>query len=323
MKYEGCSKSNIHESVKFGKNVKIISNDITIGEGTEIGDNTTIIAYEKLVIGKFCKIRSNAQFKARSIEIGDFFYSDDQPLPLIIGGGGSERPTARIKIGKHCVMHDSFINVFMPVEIGDDVGLSPSSAILTHGCWQSVIKGYGMKIGPVTIGSGTIVGYRSIILPNVTIGHDANIGAGAVVSKDVPDNTIVGGVPAKVITGPPNYPKKLSNEDKDNILWQIMMQYAKLLEDKVENVMVEKTNAKITIKGIYNGIFEVVYFDKIITVKHVWKVIAISPIEGTWYGEDSEISDDLRDFLRHYGIRILSRHMVSIKSKIRRKLESM
>lgn len=318
-----CTISRIHKTVKFGKNIIIISDDITIGEGTEIGDNTTIIAYEKLIIGKFCKIRSNAQFKARSIEIGDFFYSDDQPLPLIIGGGGSERPTAKIKIGKCCVMHDSFINVFMPVEIGDHVGLSPSSVILTHGCWQSTINGYGTKVGPVIIGSGTIVGYRAIILPNVTIGHDANIGAGAVVSKNVPDNTIVGGVPAKVITGPPDYPKKLSGKEKDDLLWQIIMQYAELLKDKIDNVVVESNTEKIVIKGFYNGIFEILYYDRTITVNYEWKIFVISPIERTWYGEDSEISDDLRDFLRHYGIRILSRHMVSIKSKIRRKLESM
>lgn len=318
-----CTISHIHETVKFGKNITIISDDITIGEGTEIGDNTTIIAYEKLIIGKFCKIRSNAQFKARSIEIGDFFYSDDQPLPLIIGGGGSERPTAKIKIGKCCVMHDSFINVFMPVEIGDHVGLSPSSVILTHGCWQSTINGYGMKVGPVIIGSGTIVGYRAIILPNVKIGHDASIGAGAVVSKNVSDNTIVGGVPAKVISGPPDYPKKLSEKEKDDFLWQIMMQYAELLRDKIDNVVVESNTEKIIIKGFYNGIFEILYYDRTITVNYEWKIFVISPIEGTWYGEDSEISDDLRDFLRHYGIRILSRHMVSLKSKIRRKLESM
>ena len=319
-----CTTSHIHATVKFGKNVIIISDDITIDEGTEIGDNTTIIAYEKLVIGKFCKIRSNAQFKARSIEIGDFFYSDDQPLPLIIGGGGSERPTARIKIGKCCVMHDSFINVFMPVEIGDHVGLSPSSAIITHGCWQNVIEGYGMKIGPVTIGSGTIVGYRAIILPNVTIGHDANIGAGAVVTKDVPDNTIVGGVPAKVIVGPPNNPKKLSRKEQEDTLWQIMKQYVKLLEDKVDNLSVESESKRISIKGIYNfEDFEVRYADGSLIVVQGWKTFCIDVIHLNWYGEDSEISDDLRDFLRHYGIRILSRHMVSIKSKIRRKLESM
>jgi acetyltransferase-like isoleucine patch superfamily enzyme len=309
-------------SVKFGKNVTIISDDITIGEGTEIGDNTTIIAYEKLVIGKFCKIRPNAQFKARSIEIGDYFYSDDNPRPLIIGGGGAERPTARIRIGKRCVMHDSYINVFMPVEIGDDVGMSPSSDIQTHGFWGSVLDGYNRKFGPVTIKSGTIIGYRALILPNVVIGEHASIGAGAVVTKDVPDYCVVAGVPAKVISGPPDYPKKLSEQEKDNILWQIMMEYAELLRDKIDNVVVESNAEKVVIKGFYNGIFEIEYWNREIIVKQNWKIFVISPIEGTWYGEDDEISDDLRDFLRHYGIRIFSRQMVSIKSKIRRELES-
>ena len=318
-----CSKSNIHETVKIGNNVRIVSDDITIGEGTEIGDNTTIIAYEKLVIGRFCKIRPNAQFKARSIEIGDFFYSDDQPLPLIIGGGGSERPTARIKIGECCVMHDSFINVFMPVTIGDHVGLSPSSAILTHGCWQSIIKGYGMKIGPVKIGSGSIIGYHAIILPNVTIGDNVNVGAGAVVTKDVPDDTIVGGVPAKVITGPPNYPKKLTQKEREDMIWQIMMQYAELLKDKLDDFSVESSPELITIKGFYKEQFEIRCSEYMIIVEQGDKFMAIDAIHNDWSGEDSEICDDLRDFLRHYGIRIISRHVVSIKSKIRRKLEGM
>jgi hypothetical protein len=59
-----------------------------------------------------------------------------------------------------------------------------------------------------------------------------------------------------------------------------------------------------------------------IMVKQENKFMAIDTIHNNWSGEDSEICDDLRDFLRHYGIRILSRHVVSIKSKIRRKLES-
>jgi acetyltransferase-like isoleucine patch superfamily enzyme len=318
-----CSKSNIHETVRFGENVKIISDDITIGEGTEIGDNTTIIAYEKLLIGKFCKIRPNAQFKARSIEIGDFFFSDNQPLPLVIGGGGSEKPTARIKIGKRCVMHDSFINVNAPVEIGDDVGFSPSSAILTHGNWQSVLRGFSVKIGPVKIGKGTIIGYRALIMPNVVIGKYASVGAGAVVTRDVPDYCVVGGVPAKVIFGPPVYPKKLTLEEKKNMLWQIILQYAKLLEDKVEHVRLEKTENELIIRGWYDDDFVIVFRGDMIFVTYNGKIFTICPIDETWSGEDNEISDDLRDFLRHYGIRILSRHMVSIKSKIRRKLESM
>ncbi|WP_462354514.1 DapH/DapD/GlmU-related protein [Alistipes timonensis] len=51
----------------------------------------------------------------------------------------------------------------------------------------------------VTICSDVWVGARVIILPGVTIGKGAIIGAGAVVAKDVPDYAIVGGVPAKII----------------------------------------------------------------------------------------------------------------------------
>lgn len=52
---------------------------------------------------------------------------------------------------------------------------------------------------PVVLGNNVWVGSNATILPGVTIGENAVIAAGAVVSKDVPANVIVGGVPAKVI----------------------------------------------------------------------------------------------------------------------------
>ncbi|KXK08969.1 MAG: 2,3,4,5-tetrahydropyridine-2,6-dicarboxylate N-acetyltransferase [Microgenomates bacterium OLB22] len=54
-------------------------------------------------------------------------------------------------------------------------------------------------IAPVTIEDYVFIGPRSIILPGVTIGKGAIVAAGAVVTKDVPTMTIVGGVPAKEI----------------------------------------------------------------------------------------------------------------------------
>lgn len=55
------------------------------------------------------------------------------------------------------------------------------------------------EIKPVHIGNDVWIGLRSVIMPGVTIGSHVIIGSGAVVTKDVPDYAVVGGVPAKVI----------------------------------------------------------------------------------------------------------------------------
>ena len=52
---------------------------------------------------------------------------------------------------------------------------------------------------PVRIKKGAWIGANATILPGVTIGKNVIVAAGAVVNKDVPDNMIVGGVPAKII----------------------------------------------------------------------------------------------------------------------------
>jgi acetyltransferase-like isoleucine patch superfamily enzyme len=56
-----------------------------------------------------------------------------------------------------------------------------------------------LKIAPVRICAGADIGVNSIILPGVTVGREAIVGAGAVLTKDVPDYATVAGVPARVI----------------------------------------------------------------------------------------------------------------------------
>jgi maltose O-acetyltransferase len=57
---------------------------------------------------------------------------------------------------------------------------------------------------PVNIGNDVWIGGNVVILPGVTIGNNCVVAAGAVVTKDVPDNSLVAGVPAKVIKTLPN-----------------------------------------------------------------------------------------------------------------------
>jgi acetyltransferase-like isoleucine patch superfamily enzyme len=327
----------IDENVKISPRTVIFSHDVRIDENTRIDEGASITAYEKFRIGKNGIIGRNARFRVRSIDIGDFFYSDENPMPLRIGGGGSNRPTARIKIGSRCVMHDSFINVCMPVEIGDDVGLSPESKIITHGFWNSVIEGYSSEFSPVKIGNHVIIGYRAIILPGVTIGDYCSIGAGAVVTKSFPSSCVIGGVPAKMIKTQPDYPRRLTFEDRIKIVEDLMIEYARLLEDKVDKVAITKRDNVTIISGEYlSRDFEIVFspcamakleeneraillaFENL-PISHEGFMINLS--DCTWSGVDDEITDDLRDFLRHYGIRIFSRHFRSIPPKLRRQLE--
>ncbi len=88
------------------------------------------------------------------------------------------------------------------VEIGNNVQFS-SCTILGHDGSDAMLNiAYGTAVetvGPVIIHDNVFIGHSAIIMANVTIGPNAIVAAGAVVSKDVPEGSVVGGVPAKVI----------------------------------------------------------------------------------------------------------------------------
>lgn len=94
-------------------------------------------------------------------------------------------------------------SVHGPLKIGDNVMMGPDVTILsqTHIIERTDIPmgKQGMREAIVIIGNDVWIGMRSIIMPGVKIGNGAVIGAGAVVTKDVPDYAIVGGVPARII----------------------------------------------------------------------------------------------------------------------------
>ena len=87
------------------------------------------------------------------------------------------------------------------IHIGDHVMIGPNTLITTVNHPLSPM-GRRRHIGiakPVIIGDDVWIGGNVTILPGVTIGHNVVVAAGAVVTKDVPDNCVVGGVPARKI----------------------------------------------------------------------------------------------------------------------------
>lgn len=83
------------------------------------------------------------------------------------------------------------------VSIGNNVTLT-CVRILAHDGSTQIPFGVS-KVGRVTIGDEVFVGQQTVILPNVKIGSRVVIGAGSVVTRDVPDNSIAAGNPARVI----------------------------------------------------------------------------------------------------------------------------
>lgn len=86
-------------------------------------------------------------------------------------------------------------------EMGDNVSIGPGCIILTSSSpnW-SVVKHYlDLSHSETVIGESAWIGAGAIIMPGVKIGKCSVVGAGAVVTKDVPEYCVVAGVPAKVI----------------------------------------------------------------------------------------------------------------------------
>lgn len=98
------------------------------------------------------------------------------------------------------------------ISIGNHVRLTKGVKFITHDGGTWVLRGLGIEnidiFGPITIGNNVNIGWNAIILPNVSIGDNCIIGAGAIVTRDIPNNSIAVGVPAKVIESIDTYKEK-------------------------------------------------------------------------------------------------------------------
>ena len=142
-----------------------------------IGGNVIIHGFKNIKIGKNVIIYDNVYLDAdKFIEIGDFTHID--VFTSIYGHGG-------VKIGKMCAI-SSGVRIYSQTNRYD---YDPKLPIIKQ----------PIKYAEVVIGDDVWIGANVVILQGVNIGSHSVIGAGAVVTGDIPENSIAVGIPAKVI----------------------------------------------------------------------------------------------------------------------------
>lgn len=107
---------------------------------------------------------------------------------------------ANLKIGKQVFINSGAMFTDLGgIELEDKVLVGPNVTIISVNHSLDPEKRHGVELKAVLIKENAWLGANATILPGVTVGENAVVAAGAVVSKDVPANTVVAGVPAKVI----------------------------------------------------------------------------------------------------------------------------
>ncbi|EXG81905.1 acetyltransferase (isoleucine patch superfamily) [Cryptosporangium arvum DSM 44712] len=132
-------------------------------------------------------------------------------LEQLLGTIGDEvdlRPPLHVDYGSHLHIGDrTFVNFGLmaldvaPIRIGTDVLIGPNVQLLTptHPIHPEPRRAKWEAALPITIGDNVWIGGMAVICPGVTIGANSIIGAGAVVTKDVPADVVAVGNPARVI----------------------------------------------------------------------------------------------------------------------------
>ena len=137
-----------------------------------------------------------------------------------------------MKVGKGCDFVSpgpNFGSEPYLIEIGNNTTVSFDVAFVTHDAGTRVLRNLATNdkekqtviYGKIVVGNNCFIGCRSTILPGVKIGDNVIIGAGGVVNRDIPSNSVAAGVPCKVICSLEEYKEK----HKDDFLYMVNLPY--------------------------------------------------------------------------------------------------
>jgi len=256
-----CLPSFLHVNIrrmlgqKIGNGTKIKFGTILNSKTIHLGRNVTIgpfcyIKAKDLKIDNNTAIKPLSVISTRKITLGKFVHI--APLSII---SSEFTENSKIEIGDHSrIFPFCWLDTGEGITSGKNVGVGGYSLILTHGVWSNYLDGGPVSFGSVKINDNVYLPWRVFILPNVEIGKDTIVGANSLVNKSFPENSLIGGSPAKIIKDNINQP--LSEQEKFERAKEIFiafLSYIKLKENlssKFENNKLIFDKFKIVIDDI-------------------------------------------------------------------------
>jgi acetyltransferase-like isoleucine patch superfamily enzyme len=234
----------IGRGVKFGFGGVVIGKTVELGDHVEIG-LLAIVMGREIRIGRHSSIGTMSYVSCRVIEIGE-----DAKIREQVYVGGPQLPESRFSLGSRTIiLQMANINPTKPVVIGDDTGIGGHCLIFTHGAWLSNLEGYPVTYEPVTLGKSVWLPWRVFLMPGTTIGDGSVIGANSLVSGTIPPLSLAVGSPAKVIRSAPDFPRRLSEEERERLIAEMVAEFDRYVADDQVTVREEGTSRVYTYQG--------------------------------------------------------------------------
>lgn len=277
--------------LKVGTYINVPNKNLNIGDNVQIGP-LVIIQCDNFKIGERSKIQSLVRISVNQIELGS--YTTINSFAMLFG--------KKVTVGDHSwIMYHCYIDSTKEVRIGNKVGIGGHSFIFTHGNWQDYLNGGPLSFGPVTLEDNAWIPWRAFIMPNVTIGQNAILGANSLANKSIPPNKIAVGAPAKVIG---DTPVVTSPVEKVERLKRIITDYIEEYPKAILSIGIdtfENLNQENDLLFLINYTYE----DYKENCKNISMISVIDHPNSTIYIADNNRSVlSFVDFLTNYGIRL-------------------
>ncbi len=303
----------IGDGVRIELGALVIADEIRIGAASTIGADSAIDC-RRFSLGRLSVLGKRTRASCNSISIGDALWAKDD---VMIGGGGGGQSRASLAVGDACFFGEGcYLNAGEPLVLGDEVCIGSRAMLFTHSHWQSVLRGYSSRFGPIEVEDHVFIGNNVFVFPGVRIGSESTVMVNSFVAVDVPPRAFVGGVPAQVV----RHIEQPSRAQQIEIMRAQLAELAQALGESGRPVAARESG-EVTILELDSG--ESIRFapdwnaavvsaaERVVVLTFAEEEISslapsatIFDLAGSRvYGKQDALSDDVREFCRRRGIR--------------------